>query len=104
MPERRSPLAPPPSEGADAPPVDVTLEREYSSEEEAAALLQALEPDRPEYLESAREGARVRFRVVAESAGSARATLEDLLAALSAAERARGLRPALASRRPATRR
>lgn len=100
MPARRN------SATADAhsPPVEVTLEREYASAEEAAALLQALEPDRPEYLETSREGARVRFRVVAQNAGSARATLEDLLAALSAAERARGLRPALGSRRPPARR
>lgn len=82
--------------------MEVTLEREYASVEEAVALLQVLEPDRPAYLESTRKGARVRFRVVALSAASARATLEDLLAALSAAERARGLRPTVGPHRPAT--
>lgn len=100
MPARRNSV----SADEGTPQVEVTLEREYASGEEATALLQALEPDRPEYLETSREGARVRFRVVARSAASARATLEDLLAALSAAERARGLRPALGSRRPPARR
>jgi hypothetical protein len=91
MAEERRPPAAAPSPGT--PRVEVTLERSYSSAEEAAALYRALEPDRPDYLESTCDGPRLRFRVVAPNAASARATLEDLLASLSAAERVRGIRP-----------
>jgi hypothetical protein len=96
--ERRpKPRTAAPSSGA--PRVEVTLEREYASPGEAAALFRALEPDRPDYLEATCDGPRLRFRVVAANAASARATLEDLLAALSAAERARAIGPAGGARR-----
>lgn len=44
--------------------------------------------DNPEFVTGGVEGRTVRFSVEAASAGSLRATLDDLLAALAAAERA----------------
>jgi hypothetical protein len=71
--------------------VDVELERSYASEREAEEFRRALEADRPEYLETERVGRTLRFRVSAKGAASARSTLDDLLAALAAAERTRGI-------------
>ncbi|MCI4346249.1 MAG: hypothetical protein L3K07_05800 [Thermoplasmata archaeon] len=71
--------------------VEVELERTYESEREAEELRSALEADRPDYLVTSRRGATLRFAVSATSAASARSTLDDLLAALAAAERVRGI-------------
>jgi Transcription factor Pcc1 len=74
--------------------VTVLLERSYPTAAVARRLLRALEPDRPEFLRAELAGATVRFHLRAASAASARATLDDLLACLAAAERASGLTPA----------
>ncbi|MCI4362849.1 MAG: hypothetical protein L3K13_00875 [Thermoplasmata archaeon] len=71
--------------------VEVELERTYASEREAEELRCALEADRPSYLRTERTGATLRFGVSAPSAASVRSTLDDLLAALAAAERVRGI-------------
>jgi hypothetical protein len=71
--------------------VEVELERTYETEREAEELRSALEADRPDYLVTERRGATLRFAVSATSAASARNTMDDLLAALAAAERVRGI-------------
>jgi hypothetical protein len=53
----------------------------------ADRILRALAADQPSYVHAEHEGALVRFRVAAESAASARATLEDLVACVQSAER-----------------
>jgi hypothetical protein len=67
----------------------VTIEHRASSPGDAAALWAAVAADNPSYVEGGVVGELLRIRVVAPSAGSLRQTLDDLLAALSAAERAR---------------
>jgi hypothetical protein len=50
--------------------------------------VRALAADQPEYVRAERDGPTLRFLVLAPSAASARATIEDLLACLQSAERA----------------
>ncbi|MGI0156397.1 MAG: KEOPS complex subunit Pcc1 [Thermoplasmata archaeon] len=71
--------------------IEVTMERDYATSREAEELRLALEPDRPSYLDTSRDGSTLRFHVRGTSAASVRATLDDLLAALTAAERTRGI-------------
>ena len=54
----------------------------------AEALRRAVVADNPSYVEVTTEGAELVVRVTARSASSARTTLDDLMACLSAAERA----------------
>lgn len=79
----------------------VELARTYGSIAEAERLRAALASDQPEYLVTRRSGRSLAFRIASASARSARATVDDLLACLSAAERSLGI-PA-AARPPAVR-
>ncbi len=65
----------------------VDLEHRCASPEEARALVAAVAPDDPAYVAVSVEGAMIRVRVRADSATSARATFEDLLAGFAVAER-----------------
>ncbi len=64
------------------------VRRSCASAAEADRLRAAVAADNPPYVRVAVEGTELVVRVRASSAASARATLEDLLACLSAAERA----------------
>ncbi len=65
----------------------VEIERRYPSAAVAERILRALAADQPAFVTSERSGTLVRFRVSEGSAQSLRATLEDLLACVQAAER-----------------
>ncbi|MCI4330318.1 MAG: hypothetical protein L3K19_00520 [Thermoplasmata archaeon] len=73
--------------------MSVRLRRRYASEEVAERLLRALEADQAGYVHAERDGSELRFAVRSEEPRQARATLEDLLACLSAAERTLGITP-----------
>ena len=64
--------------------------RTCGSPEEAERLRRALAVDSPEYVTLTVEGRELVVSTTARSASSARATLEDLLACLQAAERMPG--------------
>jgi len=66
----------------------VALHRRYASPAEAERIRRALEPDAPPNLRSRVDGAELHLELAAPSARSARATLEDLLPCLDAAEKA----------------
>jgi hypothetical protein len=68
--------------------VSAVVRRVCASPTEAARLRAAVVADNPEYVRAEVDGADLVLRVAAPSAASARATLEDLLACLGAAERA----------------
>jgi hypothetical protein len=68
--------------------VTVDLRRAGRTAREAEALLAAVRADTPEYVHLSVDGRTLRVGLPAASATSARATLEDLLACLQAAERA----------------
>ncbi len=59
----------------------------------ARHVVEALRADTPEFVSVEAVGSDVEIRLTARSAASARATLEDLLACLRAAERTTGGRP-----------
>ena len=65
----------------------MTIARTAASPEEARALWTAVIADNPEFVEGGVEGSTLSIQVRAPSARSLRATLDDLLAALAAAER-----------------
>jgi hypothetical protein len=67
----------------------VTVVHRAGSAADAAALWAAVAADNPSYVQGGVEGEVLSFHVAAPSAASLRQTLDDLLAALSAAERAR---------------
>jgi len=67
--------------------VTVELKRTCRSPAEARALLAAVKADTPGFVRLDVDGAVLLVGVAARSAASARATLEDLLACLRAAER-----------------
>jgi hypothetical protein len=69
----------------------VTLRRSYGSAREAETMRAALSADQGAFVRAKRAGRTLTFRVLAEAPASARATLEDLLACLAAAERTAGL-------------
>lgn len=72
----------------------VELERRYERAEAAHQVAAALAADNPAHVEvHADDEGHLRIRVVARSAASARATLEDLLACVQVAERAIGAGP-----------
>ncbi|MGI0130159.1 MAG: KEOPS complex subunit Pcc1 [Thermoplasmata archaeon] len=66
------------------------MRRACASAAEAERLRAAVAADNPSFVRVEVEGSTLVIRVTAASAESARATLEDLLACLSAAERAMG--------------
>jgi hypothetical protein len=66
----------------------VTVEHRAGSAADAEALWASVAADNPSYVEGGVEGETLRFRVAAKSAASLRQTLDDLLAALGAADRA----------------
>lgn len=68
----------------------VVLRRRCSSAAEAASLRAAVAADNPAFVEVVTVGPDLEIRLSASSAASARATLEDLLACLRAAERTLG--------------
>ena len=68
----------------------VDLARPCASAADARRLADAVRADNPRYVAVEADGATLRVRVRAATAASARATLEDLLACLQAAERAAG--------------
>ena len=65
----------------------VVVRRTFASAAEARALVAAVAADTPGYVALAADGPTLEIRLSAASATSARATLEDLLACLRAAER-----------------
>jgi hypothetical protein len=66
----------------------VRLERRYRSSEEAGRIWRSVSVDNPAFLRGGARGNHLVIEVAGESAGSLRATLDDLLACLGAAERA----------------
>jgi hypothetical protein len=67
--------------------VTVEIERRYASPAVAERIVRALAADQPEFVATERTGATVRFRIAEGSPQSLRATLEDLLICVQAAER-----------------
>lgn len=65
----------------------VVVRRRCADPAEATALRMAVAVDNPSYVAMEVEGSELVVRLSATSASSARATLEDLLACLKAAER-----------------
>ncbi|MCI4368159.1 MAG: hypothetical protein L3K09_01155 [Thermoplasmata archaeon] len=72
----------------------VHLERSYATEKAAHALVSALAADQPDYVRAKATGCVVRIEVAGATASSVRATLDDLLSCLVAAERTLGVTPA----------
>jgi hypothetical protein len=73
--------------------VSVVVRHRCPSPEAARTLRAAVAVDNPPYVAIDLEGTELVIRLTASSAASARATLEDLLACLSAAERAAAVSP-----------
>ncbi|HZY69861.1 MAG TPA: KEOPS complex subunit Pcc1 [Thermoplasmata archaeon] len=69
------------------------------SADQARRLTEAVGPDQQGFVRAVRRGRVVTFVIEAESAGSARATADDLLACLTAADRATTLAPSKSPRR-----
>ena len=65
----------------------VEIERRYPSAAVAERIVRALAADQPTFVTTERDGAKVRFRIAEGSPRSLRATLEDLLICVQAAER-----------------
>jgi transcription factor Pcc1 len=70
--------------------VSVTVRRRCRSPGAARSLRDAVSADTPEFVRLELDGSSLVVRLTAPSAASARATLDDLLACLAAAERATG--------------
>ena len=66
----------------------VVLRRACASPAEAERLRRAVAPDNPPYVRVEVDGSDLLARVTAPSAASVRASLDDLLACVGAAERA----------------
>ena len=66
----------------------MTVRHRAASEAEARALWAAVAADNPSYVTGEVVGDTLEIRVAAAQAGSVRQTLDDLLAALGAADRA----------------
>lgn len=75
----------------------MSLRRPYASATMARRLAAALEADQPPGLRWRVRGAELLFEFTAVTPESARATADDLLACLSAAERTAGAIPTLRS-------
>jgi hypothetical protein len=65
----------------------VVVRRTYPSAEAAERVRRAVAADDPSYVRGSIVGATLEYRLEAMAAASARATLDDLLACVSAAER-----------------
>ncbi len=72
----------------------VVLGRRYASPEAAERLWRVLSADQAGFVATRRDGPELEFTVAARDARSARATIDDLLACLAAAERTLGITPA----------
>lgn len=68
--------------------VDVTIELDYDSEAEAAAVLEAITPDNAPYAEAERRGRTVIVRASSRTPAQMLHTTEDLLACVKVAEEA----------------
>ena len=66
--------------------VETTIELDYGSEEEAIAVMEAIEPDNAPYAEAERYGSRLIIRARSSTAGQMLHTMEDLLACVKVAE------------------
>lgn len=66
----------------------VELRREWPSAEVAERIARAVAADNPEYVEARAQGRTLHLRVRSTSAASARASVDDLLACVRAAESA----------------
>ncbi len=66
------------------------VERACASPAAAEALRESVAADTPDFVRLSVEGATLVIELTAESAASARASLDDLLACLRAAERTAG--------------
>lgn len=69
----------------------------------ARRLAESVGPDQQGFVRARRSGRVVTFVIEADSVGSARATADDLLACLTAAERAAAVAPAKMPRRSSAR-
>jgi hypothetical protein len=78
--------------------VTVVARRTCRDATEAEALRRAVAPDNPEFVHLRVEGQVLVAEVTSPSAASLRATFEDLMACLQAAERTVGATPAAPSR------
>lgn len=67
----------------------VSIARTCADPAEAELLARAVSADDPAYVQVVRDGSRLTFLVEGARAASVRSTIEDLLACLQAAERAR---------------
>ncbi len=65
----------------------VSVRRECATPAGAAALLRAVAADTPEFVTLRIDGNALTIELTARTPGSARATLEDLMACLAAADR-----------------
>jgi hypothetical protein len=71
----------------------VVVHRTYASAEVAEQVRRAVAADDPSYVHGSVVGATLEYRLEAPHAASARATLDDLLACVNAAERSLDLSP-----------
>ena len=72
---------------ADAVRLTVRVKASCGSAEKARALQEAVAADTPEFVSLATDGATLTISLTARTPASARATLEDLMACLAAADR-----------------
>jgi hypothetical protein len=80
--------------------VTVVVRRRCADPDEARRLAAAVAADNPPHVVAAADGALLELRVAPASAASVRATLDDLLSGIAAAEGA--ARSGRATRRPET--
>ncbi len=80
----------------------MTVRRTYATPEIAARLVRALEADRPSFVRAVVNGSEVAFTLTGPTARSVRATADDLLACLAAAENATGIGRSAERRAPSS--
>ena len=71
----------------------VVVRHRGADAESSEALRRAVAADNPAYVEVRTEGAELVVRTSANSARTVRSTIDDLMACLTAAERARAMTP-----------
>lgn len=71
--------------------ITLELETTYPDSRAAEAVMNALDPDNKGYVSSELHGSTIVFRMDAQSAGTMRNTVDDLLACLKVAEESVGL-------------
>lgn len=69
----------------------LSISAEYGSPEEAMTVYSAVSPDDDGYVNSSLEGCTVRFELNADSAGSMRSAMDDVMSCLKVAEAASGI-------------